>query len=278
MSGTYSAGPSTKHIGITVVCERNIPERISPERYFAQLKAASEAVRIKNAVQTTLVDRSGIRQGELKQSNYFLRNDGKKLFVTRDLVACFFDVTVVQMSEILCISSNETRRLRRWSGYSRWPKQELVANKHRTLTLKLVCEHRMKLMLGAQGKDDILYQMLVSAHKLAGYVVDPCPQAQLAGAKVLLPRIRPREEYLVDRMDKRHCSAPRCEDVPLQAYSSAETSQPTEAHDASLPESSMKLTQDCEENWLTEDLLDIPEFHESDIDADDQLWREFLDN
>ena len=118
-------------------------------------------------IKATKVDRS--RRSWLHERYDVLRNDGVKLSLTPQFMALFYDLTVPQAIDVLCIPSRTMRRLRVWCGLSRWPRQLVLDRKHPVLNAESVRSERKNIMQWAwDNRDPMLYGMLYRAHQYAG--------------------------------------------------------------------------------------------------------------
>lgn len=150
---------------------------MDPEQYFAALEYAKKSARRAHPYGGRLVD-------DTKTSNLFshcdvVRQDGLKLRLVPEFVACLYDVTVLAAMEILCVNERTFRRLRVWCGATRWPRTEMLLGKHPLLTNKMVHDHRVGFMREAHGVDPLAYSILHRAHGVAGYSLAgfPLPEA-----------------------------------------------------------------------------------------------------
>lgn len=150
---------------------------MDPAQYFAALEYAKKSARRAHPYGGRLVD-------DTKTSDLFshcdvVRQDGLKLRVVPEFVACLYDVTVLAAMEILCVNERTFRRLRVWCGATRWPRTEMLLGKHPLLTNKMVHDHRVGFMREAHGVDPLAYSILHRAHGVAGYSLAgfPLPEA-----------------------------------------------------------------------------------------------------
>ncbi len=148
--------------------------KMSPEQYFAALRGARERALRDAPHEAALVDRSQV--SILDRYCEVLRGDGVKLRVTTKFLACFYDLTQPAVIQVLCITERCLRRVKTWSGMTRWPRAEMLARTHAHLTLELVRKQRWKMMRWAYNHDPFIYGLLRRAHAMAGYSTDTCPE------------------------------------------------------------------------------------------------------
>lgn len=143
------------------------------EVYAAMLASASRAPR-ESAAQVRLVDRT--QTSSLHEHYDVMRNDGRKLRASPQLLVCFYDLTVPDATDVLGIPIRTMKHLRKWCGLTRWPRATLLANVHPVLTLKAVRSERLNVMRWAfEAGQDFIYGLLYEAHVKAGCSVQGLP-------------------------------------------------------------------------------------------------------
>lgn len=152
------------------------PAAVSTEQYFDILRSAVESA------QRTKADSRGISLVVRSEPSFHFthmdvaRQNRPKLRVTKEILACLFDLTVKEAMETLRVHSRVMRRLREWAGISRWPRDVIYRNDHPVLTLERVRMERIKLMGRAVDSDPYLYELLYAAHKAALCSVEGLPR------------------------------------------------------------------------------------------------------
>ena len=125
--------------------------KAKPTRTSAQLDSERIAG---DAVKMGMVA-SGTRTSS-PDSHYYMvkREDGRTLWVTRDILFCLFDLTMHQAAKALGICSTTAKKMRAWSGVRRWPRNQVVCGEHSKCTLESVRSSREALMKTAMGDSD----------------------------------------------------------------------------------------------------------------------------
>lgn len=235
-------------------------QRVDPSAYYEYLKKAVANIKCQNPNQARLVDRSVT--SNLFEHCDILRQDGVKLRVTRELLQCFFDLSLPQTMTILDINERTMRRLRDWCELDRWPRQCMINKTHPTLTCKMVRDHRLDMLRRTYADSPYVYGLLYEAHLVGRCDVSGLPlpaSVQLKRPPRVKQQARVRDEYL-----PQHVAEP-VESVPASPPPDAphpspqpdpEPAPPPEPADAvDLGDLSFS-----DEDWLTEDLLDLPCF------------------
>ena len=114
--------------------------------------------------------------------------NGRRIRVTRDILVSFFDLTLTEAAHAMMIGNTTMKKLRIWSGISRWPRAKIAAGRHPLYSLDSICMHRSSMMRWAFDYDRELYAYLERA-------------CAYAGTRHLLP-VSPRTLDALDDMDE----------------------------------------------------------------------------
>jgi hypothetical protein len=82
---------------------------------------------------------------------------GRVIRVTRMILACFFDLTLEQTASAMMLGCTTIKKLRIWSGLSRWPRSKIILGRHPAFTLESIRSHRTKMMTWAISSDIEMY-------------------------------------------------------------------------------------------------------------------------
>jgi len=227
-----------------------VKPRLDPEKYYENLKQTVMNIKNQNPDQSKLIDRSV--SSNLFQYCDTLRHDGVKLRVTPQLLHCFFDLSMPQSMTILNVNERTMKRLRNWCGMDRWPRQSIMNKTHPTLTLAKVQKHRLLMLEQTYNSSPYIYGLIYEAHMLAGCDMSVLPlpaSVQLRRPPRVKQQARVKDEYL--QQEASVTPPPSPEPVPMP------DPEPTP-----LPEPSDLALED---EWLTEDLLELPCFLDDDF-------------
>jgi hypothetical protein len=102
------------------------------------------------------------------RSTYTLRRTGlPPLYLTQDLLACFFDLTARQAVSALRTCDTTIKRLRVWSGLVNWPCREVHKGTHAHLTLDWIQEARRHHIDTTRDTQPEVHQALLRACEIA---------------------------------------------------------------------------------------------------------------
>ncbi len=111
------------------------------------------------------------------RSTYTLRRTGlPPLYLTRELLACFFDLTARQAVAALRTCETTIKRLRVWSGLNSWPCREVHKGTHASFTLDWVEGTRLRHTDLTRGTQPEMHLALLRACEIAtGDLPAPAP-------------------------------------------------------------------------------------------------------
>jgi len=102
------------------------------------------------------------------RSTYTLRRTGlPPMYLTQDLLACFFDLTARQAVSALRTCDTTIKRLRVWSGLVSWPCREVHKGTHAHLTLDWIQEARRHHIDTTRDTQPEVHQALLRACDIA---------------------------------------------------------------------------------------------------------------
>lgn len=105
------------------------------------------------------------------------RDDGQRLRITHNILACFFDLTLSQAAIAMRICTTTVKKLRKWSGASQWPRNLVLSGKHPEHSRETIRDKRNEMMKWASEFDTVVYDSLARA----------CVPEQLDGLEPLSP-------------------------------------------------------------------------------------------
>ena len=141
------------------------------EAYFQYLRDLNTASRRSTPVQVNLTKRvvvtSSSKQSTLDRMTV-IRKNGDALCLSPAFLACFYDISLNSMLEILDITLRCYRRVKIGLNVPRWPQQAIAARLH-PITTQMVRSARLQFMRWAfENSDQCTYSLLYSGHRCAG--------------------------------------------------------------------------------------------------------------
>ena len=92
---------------------------------------------------------------------------GRVIRVTRTILACFFDLTLEQTASAMMLGCTTIKKLRIWSGLSRWPRTKIVSGRHPMHTVESIQIHRARMMDWAISSDLDMYSCFERACRIS---------------------------------------------------------------------------------------------------------------
>lgn len=247
--------------------QKIVQPKPTPEEVYQLIIQKGESIQRTTAHQVTKVDRS--RRSWLHEEYRVLRNDGVGIKVTAQFLSLFYDLTIPQVMSLLDVNVRTMRRLRIWCNVTRWPRTDLLENKHSLLTLQSLREERLRTMRWAhEQRDSFVYAMLFKAHTWAGCSAKGMPHPNdllTAGG-----------DEPAEASDEQPSTA--TEDVGEQAATEAvgqqaSPAEPTEQEKTpAAAQVSAAAADDAEWSELLVDFDALP-----GTDFDNEEWKEFIE-
>ena len=138
---------------------------MTPAEYFAT------AIRAPPPVILLASCRVAVRapRGQPGRATYTLRRkQAPPLYLTGDLLACFYDLTIRQTGWALQACDTAIKRLRLWAREDAWPCREVRLRSHPVHTLESVRADRRRLLEATREAQPEMHAALLRAEQLAG--------------------------------------------------------------------------------------------------------------